>query len=49
VVGRETVWSLVFADYLVIVANCGKERKRNERNDEEHGAVCEKEKTGSEC
>jgi hypothetical protein len=29
--------------------NCGRESKRNERNDEEAGKVCEEEKAGSEC
>jgi hypothetical protein len=31
------------------VGNSGKEGERNERNDEEHGEVCEEDKTGSEC
>jgi hypothetical protein len=31
------------------VINCGKERKRNERNDEEPGKVCVEEKAISEC
>jgi hypothetical protein len=42
VVCRENVWSLAFADDLVIVP-------KSERNEEELGKVCEEEKAGSEC
>jgi hypothetical protein len=42
VVCREKVWSLEFADDLVIVS-------KSERNEEKLGKVCEEEKAGSEC
>jgi hypothetical protein len=44
VVGREKVWSLAFADDMVIVAKS----ERDERNDEEPGNVREEEQAGSE-
>jgi hypothetical protein len=42
VVGREKVWSLTFADDLVIMA-------KSEREMKEPGKECEEEKAGSEC
>jgi hypothetical protein len=47
VVDREKVWSLAFADNLVIVAKS--EREMKEMMNEEPGTVCEEETAGSEC
>jgi hypothetical protein len=35
--------------FTIRPGNCGKEQKRNERNEEEPGKVYEKENAGSEC